>query len=98
MQTTCSIFSNNDLIATKKQHQAVYIAGMEAAKDYTQIYKAPNARYSYRTHLLEEAAQKLHEEGAKEAESQRIANLEKKNRIINSQINKNQTMLMNKIV
>ena len=98
MQTTCSIFNNNDLIATKKTHQAVYVTGMEAAKDKEQIYKAPKARYSYRHHLIEEAAQQVHEENAKEAEATRIANLEKKNRIINSQINKNQTMLMNKIV
>jgi len=71
---------------------------MEAAKDYSQIYKAPSARYGYRSHLIEDAAREIHEENAKAAETSRIANLEKKNRIINSQINKNQTMLMNKIV
>ena len=84
MQTTCSIFNNNELLATKKQHQAVYVASMEAAKDYTEIYKNPNERFSYRAHLIEDAAKELQQEHAEEAEAQRIHNLEKKNRIINS--------------
>ena len=42
-------------MATKKQHQAVYAASMKAAEDYTEIYKNPNERFSYRAHLIEDA-------------------------------------------
>ena len=72
------------MIATKKQHQAVYAASMEAAKDLTEIYKNPNDRFSYRSHLIEDATKELQRQNEEEAEALRIHNLEKKNRIINS--------------
>ena len=54
MQTTCSIFSNNDIMATKKQHQQVYIDNMHTAhNDYKEIYKNPVERFSYRANLIE---------------------------------------------
>jgi len=97
LQHTCSIFNNNDVIATKKQHQEIYKNSIKGLDDFTEIYNKPNDRFSYRAHLIEDAQQEIHNKNAEEAEELRINNLEKKNRIINSQINKNQSMLLNKI-